>query len=219
MARCTFSVHERTAIGDNLYGPLICCQILIEYFWNTYGFRGNRKYWDNGFGWDDCCNAGLPLARAFNACYLLTYSSENYQNDSWNAPQGILQWGRRYVRNNIEDLRPMCGAGPKRVASFGRWFEDNRVELYLPFFYDLDVPGRVAALIHEARHMAAGRPHNAGRMDSDWEYEGAWMFEACYLWWFSSAGARTTSAMRERARQRGNWIIDSCFARHPGFSI
>lgn len=36
---------------------------------------------------------------------------------------------------------------------------------------------------------------------------------------FSAAGARTTSAMRERARQRGNLVIDNAFATHPGFSI
>jgi len=32
-------------------------------------------------------------------------------------------------------------------------------------------------------------------------------------------GVRTTSAFRERARQRGNLVIDNAFATHPGFSI
>jgi hypothetical protein len=38
-------------------------------------------------------------------------------------------------------------------------------------------------------------------------------------WWFFAAGARTTSALRDRARQRGNLVIDNAFATHPGFNI
>jgi hypothetical protein len=34
-----------------------------------------------------------------------------------------------------------------------------------------------------------------------------------------SRAARTTSALRERARQRGNLVIDNAFATHPGFNI
>ena len=40
-----------------------------------------------------------------------------------------------------------------------------------------------------------------------------------YLWWYFAEGARTTSALKERARQRGNLVIDNAFATHPGFSI
>ena len=45
------------------------------------------------------------------------------------------------------------------------------------------------------------------------------MYSALYLWWFYAAGARTTSAMKQRARQRGNLVIDNAFATHPGYSI
>jgi hypothetical protein len=223
MASCTYSVPDKSASGDNLYGSVICNQAYISYFWNAYGFQGNKNYWDDGFGWEEPCNTSMPLARAFNGCYLLTYSAQDYQNESWNSP--ILNWGRRYVRNNIDDLRSKCGDGSKIASTSG-----DTVEVYLGFFYVKDVPGRAETLIHESRH-AGGKPHDAnfpagsvfgagkGGADSTWSYEGAWMYGALYLWWFYAAGARTTSAMKARARQRGNLVIDNAFATHPGFSI
>jgi len=39
------------------------------------------------------------------------------------------------------------------------------------------------------------------------------------LWWFYAAGQRTTPAIRQLAKQRGNVIIDNAFATHPGFNI
>lgn len=226
MANCTITVPDKNASGDNFYGQFICNQIYVDYFWNTYGFKGNKNYWDDGFGWEDPCNTDLALGRTFNACYLLTYSAQDYTNDNWDAPQSILQWGRRYVRNNIDDLRSKCGDG----SAIARAFPGGTVELYLGYFYSKDVPGRAETLIHEARHQG-GKPHDAqfpkgsvfgeGKdgADSTWDYQGAWTFAAAYLWWFFAAGARTTSAMRQRARQRGNLVIDNAFARHPGFSI
>lgn len=227
MATCTYTVPDKNASGDNLYGSRICHQPFIDYAWNTYGFSGNKNYWDDGFGWHDACNTSKPLARAFNACWLLTYSASDYLNDSWASP--ILNWGRRYVRNNIDDLRSKCGDGTAIAASFSGFFVNDRVELYLGFFYSKDVPGRAETLLHEARHQG-GKSHNAnfpsgsvfgsgGGADSSWGYNGAWMYGALYLWWFFAAGARTTTAMRQRARQRGNLVIDNAFATHPGYSI
>src|SRR6266567_2131511 len=163
MASCTYTVPDKAASGDNFYGAVICNQAYVDYFWNTYGFSGNKAYWDDGWGWDDCCNTSKPLARAFNGCYALTYSASDYLNDSYSAP--ILNWGRRYARENIDDLRCFCGDG-----------------------------------------TAIARSKSGGLV-------------AVYLWWYYAAGARTTSALRERARQRGNLVIDNAFATHPGFSI
>jgi hypothetical protein len=228
MASCTYTVPDKNASGDNFYGQFICQQQYIDYFWNAYGFAGNKDYWDDGFGWEDCCNTSKPLARTFNACYLLTYSAQDWANESWSSP--ILNWGRRYVRNNIDDLQSKCGDGSATARSFTGIFVNDRVELYLGFFYSEDVPSRAGTLIHEARHQGgkghdanfpAGSVFGAGKSgaDSNWGYEGAWMYDALYLWWFFAAGARTTSAMRQRARQRGNLIIDNAFATHPGYSI
>ena len=56
MATCTYTVPDKNASGDNFYGAVICNQVYVDYFWNTYGFSGNKVYWDDGWGWDDCCN-------------------------------------------------------------------------------------------------------------------------------------------------------------------
>jgi len=224
MATCSATVPDKNASGDNFYGASICTQAYIDYFWNTYGFQGNKDYWDQGFGWEEACNTDLPLARTFNACYALTYSATDWQNDAYSG--AMLNWARRYVREHIDDLRSKCGDGTAVATSFG----NGTVELYLAFWYASDVIARVETLCHEARHEG-GKPHNAtfpagsiygaGRQgaDSTWQYEGAWMYGALYLWWFYAQGVRTTSALKERARQRGNVVIDNAFATHPGFHI
>ena len=154
MASCTYSVPDKNASGDNFYGAYICQQQYIDYFWAVYGFNGNKRYWDDGFGWHDCCNTDKPLGRTFNACYLLTYSASDYQNDSYDAPQNILQWGRRYVRDSFNNLRSFCGDGGA-VASFS----GGNAKLFLSFWYDYSVVERAAIILHEARHEAKG--HNA----------------------------------------------------------
>ena len=187
MASCTYTVPDKSASGDNFYGAVICNQAYIDYFWNTYGFSGNKIYWDDGWGWDDCCNTSKPLARAFNGCYALTYSAQDYLNDSYSS--AILNWGRRYVRENIDDLRCFCGDG----TAIARSQSGGLVDVYLGFFYSKDVPGRAETLIHEARHKG-GKPHDANfpagstfgsgksGADSSWDYEGTWMYGALYLW-------------------------------------
>ena len=42
MATCTYTVPDKNASGDNFYGAVICNQAYIDYFWNTYGFSGNK---------------------------------------------------------------------------------------------------------------------------------------------------------------------------------
>ncbi|QQO53705.1 MAG: hypothetical protein N838_10410 [Thiohalocapsa sp. PB-PSB1] len=227
MATCTYTVPDKNASGDNFYGQFICDQAYIDFFWFNYGFNGNKKYWDDGFGWHDCCNTSKPLARTFNALYLLNYSAEDYMNESWDSP--ILNWGCRYARNKLNDLRSKCGDGSAWAKHFDYWIFGSHVELYMGFFYSESVVERAATLIHEARHEDKGHNANfpsgsvfgAGNSgaDSSWGYKGAWMYDALYLWWFYAAGTRTTSAMKQRARQRGNLIIDNAFATHPGYSI
>lgn len=38
MAVCGSTVPDKTASGDKFYGPLICPQDLIDFFWTTYAF-------------------------------------------------------------------------------------------------------------------------------------------------------------------------------------
>ena len=226
MASCTYTVPDKNVSGDNLYGPRICWQAFIDWAWVAHGFR--KKYWDDGFGYYDVCNNNKPLARTLSAIWLLNYSADDYWNEQWS--NNILHWGRRYVRNQVDDLRSKCGDGSAIATSFSGIFVDDRIEVYMGFFYNRDLPSRAGTLIHEARHQG-GKSHNArfpswsaygsGKKgaDSSWGYQGAWMYHALYLWWFYADGRRTTTAMRARARQRAQFTIDNAFRTHPGFVI
>jgi hypothetical protein len=221
LVACSATVPDKNASGDNHYGPVICYQPFVDWAWNTFKF--NYDFWQGDFGWDDCCNTDKPLARAFNAIWILAYSAEDWQNEDWS--NNILHWGVRYAYNNMRDLRAACGDGTAVATTFS-----DRIELYRSFFYTKNAPGRAETIIHESRHVG-GKPHNAqfpsgsvfgegkNGADSDWNYNGAWMYGALYLWWFYADGRRTTSAIRELAKQRAQVVIDNAFATHPGFVI
>jgi hypothetical protein len=221
MTACGATVPDKNASGDAFYGASICSQPFVDYFWNTYGFFANST-WNASFGYDDCCNTDLPLARAFNGCYALTYSAQNYLDDDYSG--ACLNWARRYVREHIGDLRAACGDGDAVARNNG-----SNVELYSLFFYSKNAPGRAETLVHEARHAAlrhnatfpAGSTFGEGKdgADSNWAYNGAWMYGALYLWWYFAEGARTTSALRQLARQRAQIVIDGAFAEHPGYVL
>ena len=68
MATCTYTVPDKNASGDNFYGAVICNQVYVDYFWNTYGFSGNKVYWDDGWGWDDCSD-GSGTLQLFSQAY------------------------------------------------------------------------------------------------------------------------------------------------------
>jgi len=222
MATCSVPnpIPDKDTSGDNLYEPRVT-QEFIDWAWPAYKF--NKTYWVKGFGWDDVGNTDLPLARILNSVWLLNYSAEDYMNEDYQSD--ALHWACRYVREQVNQLWAKCGDGTAVATTF-----DDRIELYLGCFYNKDVPGRAETLVHESRHRG-GKPHNAkfpkgsvfgeGKdgADSDWDYEGAWMFGALYLWWFYADGRRTTTALRNAAKQRANLVIDNAFAKHPGFSI
>ena len=109
MTICNATVPDKTATGDAFYGSSICNQQYVDYFWHTYGFAGTGTTWQNGFGYEDCCNTDLPLARTFNGCYVLTYSAQDYLNDNYAG--ACLNWARRYVREHIKTLSAKCDGG------------------------------------------------------------------------------------------------------------
>jgi hypothetical protein len=226
MTTCSVPRHDNATSGDSLYGPRACWQAFIDWCWNTHDFDFDS--WHHGFGYEDCCNVDLPLARTFNAFWLLNYSADDYNNDQYS--NNMLHWGRRYVRDQMDDVRAACGDGSAAATTFDYWIFGKHVEFYLAFWYQEDVASRAGTLVHESRHFGgkghdanfpAGSVFGAGRSgaDSSWGYQGAWMFDALYLWWFYADGRRSTPALRNAAKQRANLIIDNAFATHPGFTI
>lgn len=214
MASCTATVPNLTASGDQLYGPRICNQPFVNWAWDVLDFDDGD--WGHGFGVEDCCNINLPLARTFNAIWCLTYSAEDYRNESYDAD--ILHWGGRYVRDHIDELDARCGDGSKVAMTRYGPIIDNYTELYLVFFYERGVPERAGTLVHESRH-AGGKGHDQGNLDSSWDYNGAWRWHVCWLAWFAAKGARTSTAMRAMARQRANIILATGFVKPPGFTV
>ncbi len=220
MATCTVPSHDNATSGDNLYGPRACWQALVDWAWSAFGFQ--NQYWDDGFGYEDPCNRNLPVNRTMGAIWLLCYSAEDYNNDAYS--NNCLHWARRYCWNQIDSLKAFCGDGSAVADASG-----SNVNLYLGYWYNQDVSVRASTLLHEARHLG-GKSHNAnfpagsvfgsgGGADSSWGYEGAWMYETLYLWWFYADGRRSTTALKQRARQEANLYIDNAFATHPGFNI
>ena len=149
MATCAVpTIPDKTVTGDSLYGPRACWQEFIDWAWYAHGFQ--QTYWDDGFGYEDCCNTDLPLARIFDAMWLLNYSADDYWNEDWG--NNCLHWARRYVRDQINDLRSLCGDGTAIARSVS-----GHVELYLGCFYSKDCAGRAETLLHESRHLGASR--------------------------------------------------------------
>lgn len=228
MANCTYTVPTSTqlaASGDSLYASRVCYQPFIDWAWDAYDF--DKGDWDDGWGWDDCCNATKALARTFNAIWILAYSAQDYQNDSYS--NDCLHWACRYTRECIDELDARCGDGPVARTQYG-FLVDNWTQLYLPFFYNRAASERMSTLMHEARHadwvdhnsnFPSWSSYGAGKSgaDSSWGYEGAWMYQALYLWWFAVNGQRTSKPLRDLAKNLGNIIIDNAFATNPGYEI
>jgi hypothetical protein len=213
MASCTYTVPDLNASGDNLYGPRICYQPFIDWAWDAFDF--DKDDWDDGFGWDEVCNNHAPLSRTMSGIWCLTYSAEDYRNESYDL--NILQWGCRFARNAIDELDGRCGTAGTIARTYRGLFVDDRTELYLAYFAQ-PVSLRAGSLVHEARH-ADGRGHDAGTNDSSWEYNGAWRWQVCWLSWFAAAGTRTSAAMKAVARQRANNILNTNFTKPPGFNV
>jgi hypothetical protein len=222
-ATCTIPAHNNATSGDNFYRPSTCNQAMSDQFWDHFDF--DRDDWDNGFGYEDVCNVDRPLLRTYNALYLLAYSAEDYAKNTGDFSGNALRWAYPYSATVTDELDARCGDGSANATSFTGAFVDDRVELYLGFFYGLSVAERAGTIVHESRHQG-GKNHNGGSgcprgrsCDTNWAYHGANMFHVLYLWWFAVDGTRTTTAMRDLARNRARIVHNTAFNTNPGFSI
>ena len=184
-----------------------------------------QEHWDNGFGFQDCCNLDLPLGRTFAAMFLLTYSAEDYAKNTGDFSGNALRWAFPYTATHAGHLEALCYKPGSTPGQWGAWGYGDRIELYLPYFYNFDVVTRAATLLHESRHNG-GKSHDGGTgcprgasCDTNWGYEGANMYEVLYLWWFAVDGTRTTSAIKNMARNRARAVQNSAFNTNPGFNI
>jgi hypothetical protein len=187
-----------------------------------------------------------PVARNSNQIDIFVVGNDGGIYSAWWNPNSnwanwfpiscfnILHWARRYTWDQIDELDAVCGDGTYDALTHQGI--DDYTLLSLSFFYQRNAVERAGTLLHEARHMG-GKHHDSQfptrspqlfnngpdpkkfAADSTWGFEGAWMFDALYLWWFYFDGRRTTPALRASAKARANIIINNCFATHPGFLV
>lgn len=220
---CTVPAHDNNADGTSFYLSGFCNQERVNHWWSVFNMR--VEDWDAGFGYDDCCNLDLPLGRTFAALYLLTYSAEDYAKNTGDFSGNALRWAYPYTATHAGRLQALCFKPGSTPGQWAGWAYGDRIELYLPFFYGFDVVTRAATFLHESRHNG-GKSHNGGTgcprgasCDTNWAYEGANMYEVLYLWWFAVDGTRTTTAIKNMARNRARAIHNSSFNTNPGFNI
>lgn len=220
---CSVPAHDNDADGSSFYANDLCNQERVDHWWGVFDMR--KEHWDAGFGFEDCCNLDLPLGRTFAALYLLTYSAEDYAKNTGDFSGNALRWAYPYTASNAGRLEALCFKPGSTPGQWGGWAYGDRIEFYLPFFYGFDVVTRAGTFLHEARHND-GKSHDGGigcpraaSCDTSWGYEGSNMYEVLYLWWFAVDGTRTTTAIRNMARNRARTIHNNSFNTNPGFNI
>jgi hypothetical protein len=220
---CSVPAHDNVADGSSAYASALCNQEMVNHWWSVFDMRS--EHWDSGFGYDDCCNLDLPLGRTFAAFYLLTYSAEDYAKNTGDYSGNALRWAYPYTANNAGRFEALCFKPGSTPTQWAGWAYGDRVELYIPYFYNFDVVTRAATLLHEARHNG-GKSHDGGSgcpraasCDTNWAYEGSNMYEVLYLWWFAVDGTRTTTAIRNMARNRARTVHNNAFNTNPGYNI
>ncbi|MAW07864.1 MAG: hypothetical protein CME61_06220 [Halobacteriovoraceae bacterium] len=209
---CYYDPQDLNISGDTFYQQKWnCSKYRIKKYWNDFNMI--PYYWNDGFGYDDPCNANKPLGRMFSAIHALKVS-KNYDYDS------ILNWAYDYTEGDISTLRAKCGDGTLNA--------ENTLSV-VTFYWDgiyggKSVVRRAGILLHEARHTR--RIHNGfswcpdgSSCDYSWSYGGANQYHVLWLWWFGRHGKNSTSALKNDALRDARWRHDNRFYKNPGFNI
>lgn len=209
-----------------------CDQRFIDYWWKAFEF--DKSYWDDGFGWDDCCNNAQPLARMFNALYALGYSSTGTPTCSTSSANVTL-WAMCWAASQTPRTLAGCGSGTRdgTFATTHRAIYGSYIKYFWPFFYGNTVSSRASTVFHEARH-ASGCSHNGGTRckrgsscDTSWTNgcssgttrPGANQFQVSFLSWYIYSAWRATDALKDSARTRANYVLEYGFASDPCFRL
>ena len=199
---------------DQYFVSRICEQSIVDKYWKTFGFR--KKYWDDGFGYNDVCNWQKPLGRAMGALYLLenSYDPKATDLDDWSGPG--VRWAYPYsgkVYKGLDDLRQKCFN--KSWWAFTKWgfFTDDRIEYYWPFTYRIHTIQRAAIVLHEGHHYGIKKNHSCNdSQDENWEDWRPYASETYYLIsYFWDANRHTSSCWKEYAADRADARIGAKF--------
>lgn len=190
-------------------------------------FQNNT--WDEGFGWNDPCNATKPMKRAINSFWVIEHAS-----DTMNAPGdysgGVIHWAWDYIKAKTPEFEGSCSSSAIAATNtngfcFWPFCGDERIRLMLPF-WDQNVATRAGTLIHEARH-AGGYDHNAsdsscpreGSCDTSYSYRGANTLQVQWLAQYYRSGNASNYAARSAALGRANHILRRGYATCPNVQL
>jgi hypothetical protein len=215
---CTFPATDNNASLDNALIGYACEQGFINEAWDWFDFK--KDYWDDGFGYDQACDIARPLARTFNAIYLMKAAT-------W----GWYDWSS----DKIDDMRARCWydhSGDDILgATWSGAFVDDRTEFYITFFYQnssgslYDAVKRASTIVHEARHYDVGHIGDSecprgGSCDTSWGSDGANTFQVKFLRDFYCTDLDLiTPTMRRYAADRANAILSGGYKNTPSFTF
>jgi hypothetical protein len=203
---------------DQYFASRICTQPIVDKYWNTFGFK--KKYWDDGFGYEDVCNWQKPLGRIMAALYLLenSYSPKATSLSDWSGPG--VRWAYPYsgtVYKMLDDLRGKCYNNDWWAYTSWGPFTDDRIEYYWPLIYHVNTFQRAAIVLHEGHHYGIKENHSCNDYkDTNWEDWRPYASETYYLIsYYWSANRHTSSVWKSYAADRADARIASKFCNPP----
>lgn len=220
--------YSQVATSEDVYvmGRWNCSQAHINFWWSGYSYhKGN---WDGSWGYSAPCDMGLPLARAFNANWVLDYAARDYPTSTGDYNGSILRWGGNFALSRIDELDGKeCGDANSPLATTVHGpIIDNYTQLWPKFFYTLTAVERAGTILHEARH-ADGVSHKEsdsscprkGSCDSFYYDGGANSYQVQWLGLFAANATQHPIEMRRKAAARANSILRSGFKTDYGYVV
>lgn len=157
-------------------------------YWDDFGFY--KRWWDDGFGFDDPCNPKRPLARVMNSIDLISRGSGYNVKLGSTSFYTWLTKGFTPFSDPIKRLRFKCEHRSIPTASGYAYYPVRTIYLYMQGVYDSStVVRRASSLVHERGHLA-GKWHNGDcvddvgdtlRCDESWEYKGPYRYQVLYM--------------------------------------
>jgi hypothetical protein len=219
---------------DDFYAPRWGCQqVYINDMWSRFSF--DKDDWDQGFGYEDCCNDSLPLKRTFNALQVLGYAATGTPTCSTSS-SNVCLWAYCWAGNSIDELNGRCGESSRAYTKFGIII-DNYTDLYMPFFYDETVVQRAGTIFHEARHAQGWCSHTSDCSDGNSSCDPNWgsgcvgfgsgsgvganAYTVLFMNWFATTAtsAWINSTIRQNAVDEGNYYLSHRFGTDPCFRL
>lgn len=226
---CSWTVPDKQISGDEHYGRNNWNWCEQSYLNNTVDIYGMpKKWWDDGFGWNDACNTDKPFARFMTADTALFASHPDpiySSSTSIDYDESMLKWGGTYCVRRYDNLRAQCRNDDRFAAVT---YAHTRCYLNITpnrnqdegFFFGQDVPARAATLMHEAYHHKRANTNHVENGSQDQSFDsGAYRYTVLWHWWYAAESVNSSPALRCRSQKMGNAYLGASFVEDPGFTI